>query len=246
MKLTVLGSSSSGNCYLLHNERECLVIEAGIPFNEVKKALDFEISKIVGGLVSHEHLDHAKYVADYIRAGIPVYASDGTIAARSIAIWSQIYSVKNRDTFKAGNFVVSTFDTQHDAEQPFGFYIFHPEMGSLVFATDTYYVKYRFPGVNHIMVECNYSKEILDHNCIDGVIPKSLRDRTMKSHFELRNAKEFLKANNTHHLKNVVLLHLSDRNSDEKLFQEECKNVTGKQTYIAETGLEISLNLVPF
>ena len=246
MKLTVLASSSKGNCYMLHNDTECLVLEAGIPFKEVNKALDFDISKIVGGLVSHEHLDHARYVVDYIRAGIPLYASDGTIAARSAAIWSQIYSVKNRDTFKIGNFVVSTFDTKHDADQPLGFYIFHPEMGNLVFATDTYYIKHRFPGVNHIMVECNYSRDVLDQNCIDGIIPKSLRDRTMKSHFELENVKEFLKANNSHELKNVVLLHLSDRKSNEKRFQEECQNVTNKPTYIADKGLNIKLNLVPF
>ena len=41
MKLRILGSSSSGNCYLLEDESECLVIEAGLPFKEVKKALDF-------------------------------------------------------------------------------------------------------------------------------------------------------------------------------------------------------------
>lgn len=246
MKLTVLGSSSSGNCYLLHNKKECLVLEAGISLKDVKKALVFDISKIEGGLVSHEHLDHSKYVSDYIRAGIPFYASDGTIAARSITIWSQIYSVKNRDTFEVGNFIVSPFDTQHDAEQPFGFYIFHPEMGSLVFATDTYYVKYRFPDVNHIMVECNYSQDILNRNCLDGVIPKSLRDRTMKSHFELENVKKFLEVNNSHELKNVILLHLSDRNSNAKKFKKECKEVTNKPTYIAESGLEIKLDLVPF
>lgn len=119
-------------------------------------------------------------------------------------------------------------------------------MGSLVFATDTYYVKYRFPGVNHIMVECNYSQDILNKNCLDGVIPKSLRDRTMKSHFELENVKKFLKVNDSHELKDVVLLHLSDRNSNAKRFKKECKEVTNKPTYIAESGLEIKLDLVPF
>ncbi len=56
MKLKVLGSGSSGNCYILHNETEALIIEAGFPFMEVKKALDFNISKIQGVVISHEHL----------------------------------------------------------------------------------------------------------------------------------------------------------------------------------------------
>ena len=40
MKLKVLGSNSQGNCYLLEDDHECLIIEAGVPIREVKKALD--------------------------------------------------------------------------------------------------------------------------------------------------------------------------------------------------------------
>ncbi len=56
MNLICLGSSSSGNCYLLENETECLILECGIKFAEIKKALDFNVSKIQGVVVSHQHL----------------------------------------------------------------------------------------------------------------------------------------------------------------------------------------------
>lgn len=56
MKLKVLGSSSSGNCYILENDAEALIIEAGVSFKEVKVALDFNIRKIQGVVVSHQHL----------------------------------------------------------------------------------------------------------------------------------------------------------------------------------------------
>lgn len=46
MRLKVLGSGSSGNCYILENENEALIIEAGLPFMEVKKALDFNVMKL--------------------------------------------------------------------------------------------------------------------------------------------------------------------------------------------------------
>ena len=62
MKLIVLGSSSSGNCYILDNGKEALIIEAGIRFQEVKKALDFNLRKVVGCVVTHAHNDHAKYI----------------------------------------------------------------------------------------------------------------------------------------------------------------------------------------
>lgn len=49
MRLIVLGSNSLGNCYILENKKEALIIEAGVPFQEVKKAMNYDIGKIVGG-----------------------------------------------------------------------------------------------------------------------------------------------------------------------------------------------------
>ena len=62
MKLVVLGSSSSGNCYVLDAGNEALILEAGIRLNEVKKVLGFNIRKVVGCLITHQHGDHAKYI----------------------------------------------------------------------------------------------------------------------------------------------------------------------------------------
>jgi hypothetical protein len=38
MVLKVLGSSSKGNCYILENSQEALIIEAGISFSKVRSA----------------------------------------------------------------------------------------------------------------------------------------------------------------------------------------------------------------
>ena len=56
MKLKIIGSSSSGNSYVLENDNEILIIEAGIKFSDVQKAIDFRVDKIRGVLISHEHL----------------------------------------------------------------------------------------------------------------------------------------------------------------------------------------------
>lgn len=58
MKLKVIGSGSSGNCYILESDNEALVIEAGLPFMEVKKALNFNIMKIKAVIITHIHSDH--------------------------------------------------------------------------------------------------------------------------------------------------------------------------------------------
>ena len=62
MKLKILGSSSSGNCYILDNGNEALIIEAGIKLLDVKKALGWNIRKVVGCLITHQHNDHSKYI----------------------------------------------------------------------------------------------------------------------------------------------------------------------------------------
>lgn len=56
MELTVLGSSSKGNCYILGDESEAIIIESGIRPDLIKKGLDFNISKVRGMVISHEHL----------------------------------------------------------------------------------------------------------------------------------------------------------------------------------------------
>ena len=62
MKLKVLGSNSAGNCYILENDKEALIVEAGIDFRNVKKALGFNLSKVSGAIITHQHGDHSKYV----------------------------------------------------------------------------------------------------------------------------------------------------------------------------------------
>ena len=64
MKLSVLGSNSLGNCYVLETDSEALIIEAGCKLSEVKKALRWKISKVAGAVVSHCHNDHSAYVKE--------------------------------------------------------------------------------------------------------------------------------------------------------------------------------------
>lgn len=55
MLLRVISSNSRGNGYVLENDNEALVIECGCSFMDIKKALNFNIRKIVGCIVTHEH-----------------------------------------------------------------------------------------------------------------------------------------------------------------------------------------------
>jgi len=241
MKLKVLGSGSKGNCYLLQGEEETLILECGIPYKDILKGLDFNLSNVVGCLVSHEHKDHCKAITDVLKAGIDVYASKGTALACA-AIEYRVKHIKSEKPIKIGGFTVLPFQAQHDAAEPLGFLLQHQEIGKVLFITDSYYCQYNFKGLNHILIECNYSVEILRENLENKRLPVSLKNRLLKSHFELGNVKDFLKASDLKAVKEVLLIHLSDSNSNSKQFKEEIERTTGKPTYIASKGLEIDLD----
>lgn len=250
MELKILGSSSKGNCYILDNGKEALVIECGISFNEVQKAVNFDISRIKGAIVSHEHGDHAKYVENFIQARIPVYMSTGTLHEVVKKFRSPYLSPLMMDAqckVAIGNFIVLPFAVQHDAREPFGFLIFHPECGKVLFATDTHYLRYTFQGLNNILIECNYRQDILDANVKSGKLPMALRERTIKSHCSYDTCKEALIANDLSKVNNIVLIHLSDGNSNEREFKQGILEATGKTIHIARSGMTIkNFNVSPF
>jgi|GEM_PF-28358 len=241
MQLKILGSGSKENCYLLiSSSGEILMIEAGVDFKEVKKQINFNLSGIKGVIYSHEHLDHSRAVKDILYYSIPVYSSKEAIDATGIKNHNLI-AVKDHEIFNVGEFIIKTFPLRHDVKC-LGFLIKHPEMGLVAFITDTYYVPYKFKGLNHILVEVNYSKKILNENVEKGITPLIQYRRVLSSHMELETAKEMLRMNDLSTVVNIVLLHLSDKNSDAGLFKKEIVSVTGRPVYIADKGLEISLN----
>ncbi|MDR1881784.1 MAG: MBL fold metallo-hydrolase [Prevotella sp.] len=251
MELKILGSSSAGNCYVFDNGKEALVVECGIPFQEVKKAVDFDISRIVGCLVSHEHGDHAKNVQKFLDARIRLFASIGTIQKMGIIekiITAAFYPIalKAREKQVVGNFTILPFDVQHDAAEPFGFLIQHYEMGTVLFATDTYYLPYRFNGLNNILIECNYRLDLLEANIEAGRVHAITRDRTIQSHMSFDTCKEALLANDLSAVNNIVLIHLSDSNSNALEFQQGIREATGKTVFVADRGMKLNFNKTPF
>lgn len=241
MKLKVLGSSSAGNCYVLENEQEALILECGVKFKEVKKALGFNLRKVTGALLTHSHGDHAAYVNDFLTSGITVYACSETIAATGIAShrWRSIE--KKSIQYHIGTWQVIPFPVKHDVPC-LGFLLRHDECGTICFITDTYYLPFTFRGLNNIIVEANYAEDILQRRLEAGRIHGKVRDRVIASHMELETTKDFLKANDLAAVNNIVLIHLSDSNSDADRFRREVIEVTGKRVYVAERGLEIEFN----
>lgn len=240
MNLKVLGSSSKGNCYLLQaQDGETLILEAGVKILDIKKALNFNFRNVVGCLATHEHGDHSKSAMDLSNMGIPIYSTKGTRVAIGLPHNYECEMYPEATTVKLGGFTVKAYGAKHDAAEPCMFLISHPEMGNMMFATDTYLIPYEFRGLNHYLIEANYSLKILNEKVCNGTLHVKLAQRIMKSHLSLERAIEQLRIYDT--LENIVLIHLSDSNSNAEEFRTEVQKATGKPVYIADKGMEINL-----
>lgn len=226
MNLKILATGSSGNCYILTNGTETLIIEAGIPYKRILKGLDFNLMNVVGVLVSHSHADHSKSAEHLKRAGVPVFDSYDSEVEKQVRTY--------------GKFVIHSFRLEHDVPC-MGFYILHPDMGSMVYLTDTEYCKYRFPKVNHILIEANYDARLIpeDHPA---------RVHILKGHMELQTTKGFIQANKSSELRNIILCHGSEQNLDFEDAENQVKNIVGKRVSVmfAKSGMETELRLTPF
>jgi len=222
MKIQTFASGSKGNLHLVEIADKKILIEAGLPISKIMEHLEYDIN-IDACLISHYHKDHAKSAGKLMQAAIDVYCSDGT----ADKIDHSCYRLKRvKERFKIGDIDVFTFRTDHDTEGSIGFLISH---GSerLMFATDTGNMPYKFPGMTHVMIECNYSEER-----IKDLEPKEI-GRVRKTHMGLEDCKRFLNSNDLSKLKELHLVHLSDRNSDPELFKKECQKICGVPVFIS-------------
>lgn len=237
-RLIVLATGSKGNGYILTNGEDTLLIEAGARYKEMLAGLDYKIETVNGMIVSHEHKDHSKYIEQYLTKGLLVHMPRSMKNNLDLSYVYNAISVDIGVTYELGNFTIKPFELVHSVDC-LGYYIYHKDLGKMLFITDTEYVKYRFNKleINHIVVEANYSKELLNRGKVNS-------NHVLKGHMEINTTTNFLKENDTDSLKNVVLVHLSDSNSDEKLFYELTTKVVheGVRVTIASAGLSVPLD----
>lgn len=226
LKLKTLATGSSGNCYLLSTENETLILDCGIPIKEIKKGLNFDLSKVVGCVVTHAHKDHSLSVKDIMNMCIKVYEP-----------------FVFRKWF--GGFKVQSFEVPHDNEPCFGYLITCPDGQKVLYATDFEYIKYNFQkiGIDHIIIECNYQQEYVNRD-----LPNF--EHKIKGHCSLDTCKKFIEVNATDRLKTVLLVHMGVETCNAEECVREIKKVVKSCVFVdyARKGLETILrdNICPF
>lgn len=231
IEIKTLATGSKGNCFWITDGSTPLLLECGISFKQIQQGVNFETSSLGGVLVTHEHRDHCKGVESVLNRGLNVYMSQGTKEALQLDN-HRIKIVKSKEQFRIGTWTILPFDVQHDVNEPLGFLLQSKNGSKLLFATDTYYIKYKFSGLTHLMIECNYDQQTLDENVESGRVHPAMRKRVMKSHFSLENLLEFFRANDLSKVEEIHLLHLSDGNSNVERIFKAVARATGKMIFI--------------
>ena len=175
-------------------------------------------------------LDHSKSLNDFKSMGIPILAPYLGDSCKSMNI---------------GEFTVKPFDlttidgswTHTDANgEPcpiYGFLITHNEMGRMLYITDCEVVKWKFKGINHILLGVNYDKDLIDNEDSAKV------NHVYRGHMSIDTACDFVKANNSKDLQNVIMCHLSKNNADKDLFIDKMKKtVPNVNVDVAECNKE--------
>lgn len=243
MTFNCYASGSKGNFYTLTaSNGQRLFLECGIKHGEWVKALNWDLNGIVGCLVSHCHNDHALSIKEVLGSVIKVYSGKETLEARGVDKCALSRVIEPFKTYKIGDFKVYPIPAVHDVPC-LAFVISHPEMGKTLFATDTMMLEYKIKDLSHILIECNYSDEALTWAIENGNTHPAMRQRLLETHMELETTLGVLKSNDLSKVNEIVLLHLSGKNSDPKEFVRRVEQTTSKPTYIAKKGLELEFNL---
>lgn len=141
--------------------------------------------------------------------------------------------IESKKQFKIGTWSILPFDIYHDCDGSLGILLQSGEF-KVLFITDSAFTKYKVDGLTHIMIECNYQKEILMENVLNGSVPPFVGKRIMETHFSLRNVVDFLIANDRSKLREVYLMHLSDGNSNAEHMKDAVRRVCGCPVYICD------------
>lgn len=253
MRLYVAATGSAANTYILSGiHGESLILDAGASIKSVLPAIE-DVRQVRGVLVTHEHADHCRHWQEYGKRGIRVFGSLGTLEELNpkgpldmCSLACKRAMVPLVDVVNLGGFSVMAFPVQHDAREPTGFLIrYRPTGEQIVYATDTYYLKYTFPGTTYWIMECNYCEDL-----IEGETNEVLRQRLRESHMSLRRLQGVFRANDMSVAAKVVLVHLSDKRSDEVRMLEGIADATlmkaGEEIVAAHNGDLIELAKTPF
>ena len=235
--ITSLNSGSNGNCYYVGNERDAVLVDAGISCRETEKRmqrLGLSMQKVRAIFISHEHSDHIRGLDVLSRKyQIPVYVTPKTKLSSDITFDRDLFIPFNGyEPIQIGELLITGFPKFHDACDPHSFIIQCQKIKIGVFTdigAPCTHVTQHFAMCNAAFLEANYDETMLEQ----GRYPYHLKRRIRGGYGHLSNvqALEIFKKYRPGYMSHLLLSHLSKDNNSPELV-EQLFNLHAKGTQI--------------
>jgi phosphoribosyl 1,2-cyclic phosphodiesterase len=237
---SVLASGSKGNSILIKTESTHLLLDVGLSGKKIislLESIDVDPQMLDAVIVSHEHSDHVSGVGVICRRfNIPLYITHLTYSVCCHGIGKLPAGVKYFETgkeFTIGDIVIKAFPSSHDVIDGSNF-IFWKKGDvnrKLTVATDLGYssnlMLHNVKESTSIILESNHDVKML----LNGPYPPHLKQRIKSRQGHLSNEQAVGVMTQVLHsgLKNLILVHLSEKNNlpelAEKIMSDFLKEV---------------------
>jgi phosphoribosyl 1,2-cyclic phosphodiesterase len=265
MKVTVLGSGSTGNAVLISSEKTNVLVDAGMSAREIIRRLAMvgvKCEDLDGVLITHEHGDHAGGLRVLLRSlGCRVYISkitedsfydtraggtngDSESSKRQVALRDRTVEIESERDFRIGDIDFEPFCVPHDAADNFGFVA---RQDGVRIATlmdfghinDT--IREKLRRCDAIVVESNHSRDML-RAC--SVYTWDLKQRIMSAHGHLSNESlaDWLTNDFDGCARYIVLAHLSQRANEPHLARLNAEMALQMRPPLFRTETQISVS----
>ncbi|HEY7783436.1 MAG TPA: MBL fold metallo-hydrolase, partial [Pyrinomonadaceae bacterium] len=262
MKLSVLGSGSTGNAILIVAGETRVLVDAGLSAKEITRRLaqvGEDVHRLDGILVTHEHGDHAGGLRVLLRSvDCPVYISaktcDAYVRERTIgndeprkrekALRGRIEPIESSKDFRIGEIDFHPFTIPHDAVDNFGFTATHQgvKIATLLdFGHVTTLVTERLRGCAAVVIESNHSRDML--KACDSY-PWDLKQRILSrlGHLSNEDVADWIRDDFDGAARFIVLAHLSQRANNPYLAKISAEVALQERSPLFHTETQVSLS----
>jgi phosphoribosyl 1,2-cyclic phosphodiesterase len=244
LSIASLNSGSNGNCYYIGNQREAVLIDAGISSRETDrriKRLGLSPQKIKAIFITHEHGDHIRGIRSLVKKyKVPIYITRNTLEQGRIKLKEPF--VRHFIPYQPvmiGNLSVTAFPKFHDASDPHSFIVTCNRVNVGIFTDIGRTCKdviYNFRQCHAAFLEANYDEEMLDKGSYTYALKKRIRGG--QGHLSNKEALKLFLEHRPPFMSHLFLSHLSQNNNHPEIVKNLFRPYAGKTEIIIASRFE--------